>query len=51
MPFVTPFTNSDLYLAQDVMHQMKDKFTADFQKDWDTVNQIPLAMTGPFDSY
>jgi len=51
VPFVTPFTNSDLYLAQDVMHKMKEKFAADFQKDWDAVNQLPFAMTGPFDSY
>ena len=51
MSFVTPFSNADLHLGQNIYAQLKEKFAADYQKDWDSVNQIAFAATGPFDSY
>jgi len=51
IPFVTPFTNADLHLGQKIYAELKEKYTTDFQKDWDQVNQLPFALTGPFDSY
>lgn len=51
IPFVTPFSSSDLHLIQNVYAKLKETYAADFQKDWDVVNQIPLALTGPLANY
>jgi len=51
LPFVTPFSNSDIHLLQDIYAKLKVTYQADFQKDWDAVNQIPLALTGPVANY
>ncbi|MGE0255351.1 MAG: TRAP transporter substrate-binding protein DctP [Alphaproteobacteria bacterium] len=49
--YVTPFSTTDIHFLQNLYAQMKEKFAADFQKDWDAVNQVPFAATGPMDSY
>ena len=51
IPFVTPFSSSDIHLIQNVYAKLKETYAADFQKDWDTVNQLPLALTGPLANY
>ena len=49
--FVTPFSNTDLHFAQALYAKMKETYAADFQKDWDAVNQVPFAATGPMNNY
>jgi len=49
--FVTPFSSTDIHFLQGLYAQVKETFAADFKKDWDAVNQVPFAATGPMDSY
>ncbi|MGE0255352.1 MAG: TRAP transporter substrate-binding protein DctP [Alphaproteobacteria bacterium] len=51
LPFVTPFSTSDLHLLQDIYAKLKVTYQADFQKDWDAVTQVPVALTGPLANY